>query len=95
MNRTLIAAGLAMAAVASSSAPSSAQGFIANTFIRPFSPSLAKEADRRHAEMGNPLDRAANGAAGAAVGAATGNPALGAGVTGALEARDAARRRQQ
>lgn len=74
------------------SGPASAGGFLANTFVKPFSPSAAQALDKAHKDMGNPLDHAANAAAGTAVGTVTANPALGAATGAALEARDAARR---
>jgi hypothetical protein len=67
-----------------------AGGFLADTFVRPFSPQAADDLDRAHANMGNPLDHAANAAAGAV--AETVVPGSGRAVTSALEARDAERR---
>jgi hypothetical protein len=66
-----------------------AGGFLADTFVKPFSPQLAKEFDKKHAEMGNPLDHAANAAAGAAANVVV--PGSGPAVTGALEAARAAK----
>jgi hypothetical protein len=69
-----------------------AGGFLADTFVRPFSPSAADKLDEAHKKMGNPLDHAANAAVGTAVGTVTANPALGAATGAALEAKDAANR---
>ena len=51
-----------------------------------------KAMDKTHKEMGNPLDHAANAAAGAV--ANTVVPGSGPAVTGALETRDAIRKQQ-
>jgi len=72
--------------------PSWAGGFLADTFVRPFSPSSARKLDQVHKDLGNLLDHAANGTAGVAAGVVTANPAAGTAVTTALEARDAVRR---
>jgi hypothetical protein len=88
--RSLVVAVSLPAMIASSSAY--AGGFLADVFVRPISPEAADALDKAHKDIGNPLDHTANGAAGAIVGAVTGNPAIGAGVTTALEAKDAANR---
>ena len=75
-----------MSGVASSA---HAGGVLADTFIRPFSPELAREADRAHARMRKPLEHAANAAAGRAADALV--PGSGPLVQGALEARSAAK----
>ena len=81
---------LALATVASLAAfqttPAAAGGFLADTFVRPFAPQVATALDQAHANMGRPLDHAANAAAGA--GANFVVPGSGGYVTGALEARD-------
>jgi hypothetical protein len=82
-----LAAALAVAAPA----VSYAGGFLADTFVRPFSPKAADDLDRAHAQLGNPLDHAANVAAGVAADAIA--PGSGTAVTTILETRDAARRR--
>jgi hypothetical protein len=69
-----------------------AGGFLADTFVRPFSPSAADALDKGHKDLGNPLDHVGNAAAGTVVGTVTGNPALGAATAAALEAKDAANR---
>ena len=56
------------------------------SFVRPFSPQAADALDKAHKDMGNPLDHAVN----ATLGTVTANPALGAAVGTALEAKDAA-----
>lgn len=44
-----------------------AQGFLADTFIRPFSPQLADAADRLNHNLGNPVDHAIAAGANAVV----------------------------
>ena len=86
--RMLMAA--AAAAVMTGTASSAyAGGFLADTFIRPFSPKLARELNKEHAKLGNPLDHAANAAAGRAADVLV--PGSGPLVQGALEARRAAK----
>lgn len=65
-----------------------AGGFLADTFIKPFSPQLAEQADKLNAQLGHPVDRLANGAAGAVADAVV--PGSAPVVTGALEAGQAA-----
>ncbi len=50
---------------------SSAQagGWLADTFVKPFSPPAAKALDDAHKKLGNPLDHAANVAVGTAANA--------------------------
>jgi hypothetical protein len=84
-SKTLLAALAIAFAAPALSGTAHANGFLADTFIRPFSPSAADAADRAHAALGKPLDHAANGAAGAVVGTVTGNPAAGAATTVILE----------
>jgi hypothetical protein len=62
-----------------------AGGWLADTFIKPFSPQLAAEADKAHAKLGNPLEHVANIGAGMAADAVV--PGSGPALTGALEAR--------
>ena len=69
--------------------PAYAGGSLADTFIRPFSPKLARDADKAHTRIGNPLDHAANAAAGRVADALA--PGSGPLVQGALEARRAAK----
>jgi hypothetical protein len=64
-----------------------AGGFLADTFVRPFSPQAADTLDRAHAAAGRPLDHAANAAAGAAANYVV--PGSGVYVTQGLELRDA------
>jgi hypothetical protein len=45
------------------SATANAGGFLADTFIRPFSPEAADAADQANAALGNPVDHAAAAAA--------------------------------
>jgi hypothetical protein len=82
----MTAAAVAIITGAASSAY--AGGVLADTFIRPFSPKLADEADKANARMGNPVAHAANAAAGAAADALV--PGSGPLVQGSLEARRAA-----
>ncbi len=91
MKSVCTSAILTAAGVAGLGTSAYAGGFLADTFVKPFDPGLAKKLDEEHAKAGNPLDHAANAAAGTAVGTVAG-PAAGAATTGALEARDAARR---
>ena len=51
-----IAAGVALSGMASSA---SAGGFLADTFIKPFNPGLAKKADEVHKQLGNPIEHGA------------------------------------
>src|SRR4051812_20272525 len=84
---------VSVAAVAAAlSTPASAGGFLADVFVKPISPKAAKELDKAHAQMGNPLDHTGNAMAGAAANVVA--PGSGAAVTTALEARDAERRKQ-
>jgi hypothetical protein len=78
----LVATIICMASAVSSA---SAGGFLADALIRPWNPHLADEADKLHAQLCNPLDHAADVAAGTAADAVV--PGSGAVVTGALEAR--------
>jgi hypothetical protein len=86
MKRTIVAIAL----IASLTSATHAGGFLANTFIRPISPKAADAADKAHKKVGNPLDHAANVAAGIAANAVV--PGSGPAVAGALEGRDAARK---
>ena len=49
-----IAASIALSGMASSA---SAGGFLADVFIKPLNPSLARQLDQAHEQMGKPLDR--------------------------------------
>lgn len=90
MTKRLIAAAFMAALLVPATA--NAGGFLADTFVRPFSPHAADELDKAHKNLGNPLDHAANAAAGAAANAVV--PGSGTVVTDSLEARDAFRRNQ-
>jgi hypothetical protein len=79
---------LGFAVLMSTAVPAYAgHGFLAETFVRPFSPSAADQLDEEHAKMGKPLDHAANAGAGIAADAIV--PGSGPVVTGVLEARTA------
>lgn len=59
LGNMLAAAALLTAATAFTSAQAHAGGFLADTFVKPFNPKLAKKLDKKHAEMGKPLDKLA------------------------------------
>jgi hypothetical protein len=56
---TLTAVAVAVAGVLSFSNVASAGGFIADTFVKPFSPELAERLDDAHERMERPLDKIA------------------------------------
>jgi hypothetical protein len=87
--KCMLMAVAAAAVITGAASSAQAGGFLADTFIRPFSPKLAREADKAHARMGNPLDHAANAAAGRVADALV--PGSGPAVQAALEARRAAK----
>jgi hypothetical protein len=89
MNRKTIAAAGMLAALGAAS-PAWAGGFLADMFVRPFNPELARKLDRWHHDAGEPLTHAANSVAGVAADAVV--PGSGTAVRGALEAREAMRR---
>lgn len=90
MTKRLIAAAIIFALLTPGVA--NAGGFLADIFVRPISPQTADDLDKVHKNLGNPLDHAANAAAGAAANAVV--PGSGKVVTDVLETRDAVRRNQ-
>lgn len=55
--RNILKASLVAGALFTLSAPAFAGGFLADTFIRPFSPQAADAADQWHAQAGHPLEQ--------------------------------------
>jgi hypothetical protein len=85
--KSKLVAAMSAAFVVVLASPASAGGFLAETFVKPFSPSLARKLDKEHAKLGNPLEHFANITAGAAADSLL--PGSGPAVTAALEARRA------
>jgi hypothetical protein len=86
MSRTVkISAALISAALLTSSSSARAGGWLADTFVKPFSPPAARALDKAHEKLGNPIDHAANAGVGIAVNSVA--PGTGAAVTAGLEAR--------
>ena len=83
MKKALLGAVTAMTVAFSAAPAAHAGGFLADTFVRPFSPHLASELDKQHAQARRPLDHAANVAAGVAADAVV--PGTGPAVTGVLQ----------
>ncbi len=85
---------LALCSIAALTAPPAHAGGIIGDFVEAVCGNCGagKTMDKTHKEMGNPLDHAANAAAGAV--ANTVVPGSGPAVTGALETRDAIRKQQ-